>query len=168
LPAEDNCLGNRNNVGVQCEALAESAFYAHQHKEPQLTILNSLQSFPPIPPLHPLSEDALKEILAENLNPNNNDQETEKLMRDFKTSRPTLLPLVKKTKKKKKKKFSKNLQFFSRNLNGPLESIDMYHSSIYPRIIKSPFFTASATLPWYIPMSMTESPLNPGKFCSKD
>jgi hypothetical protein len=100
LPAEDNCLGNRNNVGVQCEALAESAFYAHQHKEPQLTILNSLQSFPPIPPLHPLSEDALKEILAENLNPNNNDQETEKLMRDFKTSRPTLLPLVKKILKK--------------------------------------------------------------------
>ncbi|OQV11643.1 WD repeat-containing protein 66 [Hypsibius exemplaris] len=91
------CQGKGKNFGVQCavrSAPAQSAFYADRHKEPYLTILNSLENFPPVPPLNPVPDGVLKELLvSRDQHHRRNNAETESLMREFKTTPPTLLPL---------------------------------------------------------------------------
>ena len=93
-PAEPPCPGERKNFGIQCEPDQQTAFYTEQHKEPYLNILKSLESFPPLPPLHPVADDIMKQYLLKHEHLAKNDAEAENLLREFKTSQPTLLPLV--------------------------------------------------------------------------
>ncbi|GAU90793.1 hypothetical protein RvY_03161-1 [Ramazzottius varieornatus] len=84
----------RKNFGVQCEQADEvSTAYAEMHRDPYLILLKSMETFPPTSaPINPVDEEKIKTVFAEK-KAGVNDAKEKAILKEFKTSQPTLLPL---------------------------------------------------------------------------
>ena len=94
-PAQSPGCGDRKNFGIQCEQVDEvSTAYADMHRDPYLILLKSMETFPPVsPPVNPVDEDRIRSVIAEK-NAGVDAAKEKAIMKEFKTSHPTLLPLV--------------------------------------------------------------------------